>query len=187
MVRNEISKNISIHFDNIFRYIIYLTCFGERTERTESESISYRKHWYFLGRLSSEMLEKKPFKILHNLVYFLPFSIRLFFFTFQRPLYRGIIVFQVLSISFVIWKYHHVCGLALIDRLLGVLQIIIVKINGLTEWFKLPGSGFFALPSWIDKIRTASAFLNCLTLARYGQKEMATLPGQANLLHVNSW
>ena len=48
------------------------------------------------------MLEKKPFKILHNLVYFLPFSIRLFFFTFQRPLYRGIIVFQVLSISFVI-------------------------------------------------------------------------------------
>ena len=51
-----------------------------RTERTESESISFRKQWYFLGMLSPEIiLEKKPLKILHNSVslkLFLPFSIR---------------------------------------------------------------------------------------------------------------
>ena len=78
-----------------------------RTERIESESISFRKHWYFLGMLSSEIiLEKKPLKISHNSVsleIFLPFSIRLIFSPFKGLFVkRGIIVFQkvLLSVTF---------------------------------------------------------------------------------------
>ena len=80
---------------------------GLRTEKTESESISFRKHWYFLGMLSSEIiLEKKPLKISHNSVsleIFLPFSIRLIFPPFKGLFVkRGIIVFQTVFLSVIL-------------------------------------------------------------------------------------
>ena len=110
MVRNKISENIFIHFNNLCKYIIYLTCFGyilavdlfhyyisvsilKRKCRIKLFTfdilhawvIFEKKHWYFLGMLSSEIIleKKKPLKISHNSVsLFLPFSIRL---TFSRP------------------------------------------------------------------------------------------------------
>ena len=70
-----------------------------RMKWAESESISFRKQWYFLGMLSSEIvLEKKTWKKLLNSVsfeIFLPFSMRSFFSPFKDHFVeRGIIVFQ---------------------------------------------------------------------------------------------
>ena len=83
-----------------------------RTDRIESESISFRKHWYFLEMLSSEMiLKKEPLKISHNSVsleMFLPFSVRLVFSPFKGLFVkRCIIVFQkvLLSVTFLCPDY----------------------------------------------------------------------------------
>ena len=47
---------------------------------------------------------------------------------------------------------------------------ITVIIKGQVEWFKIPGNGVLALPSWVKTTRTTPGCLNTLVLAWYSRK-----------------